>query len=162
MARHKAAHLSPVLIGVHWEHKREAGAISVLAALQDLVMRAERILAETERSSNVHQVLGAIRELRAPLETLGRGTGELKPDGQALAVNVLRVPEIQHYLAVVRDVVGTERSDLLPVVAERLALPDSREWTARANETALAARGVVLRKTSDGRTAPVVNRSPHP
>ena len=101
------------------------------------------------------QALGAIDRLWKGYELIGKLTGELKPEGPAVAINVLQVPEIQLYLSVVRDVVGRERPDLLPVIGRALARAPDRETPVRAARWRSGTREVVTVEMSRGRTTKV-------
>lgn len=92
LSRHRSDHISAALQSVVVERDADAAA-SLLDRVEDLIGRTERILSASEESGKVAQALGAVRELRALLELLGKASGELKPDGLIQVLNVQTSPE---------------------------------------------------------------------
>lgn len=92
LSRHRSEHVSAALQAVVVERDRQAAG-SLLDRVEDLIGRTERILSSAEESGKVAQALGAVRELRALLELLGKASGELKPDGLVQVLNVQTSPE---------------------------------------------------------------------
>ncbi len=99
---HKTNHLSPALIAVH----RSGGAGDVLEQLRDLVSRARRWLDSAEQMGNSAQGLAAIREARETLALVARGTGELEPDRNATAVDLIHSAEWMEARDMILDVLS--------------------------------------------------------
>jgi len=97
--RHAKRHLSPALVAIQAEREHE-GAASLLARVEDLIGRTERLLQAAESDGRVSTALAAVRELRSLLELLGKASGELDTRPQ-VTVNLLATPE---WLAV-RDMI---------------------------------------------------------
>jgi hypothetical protein len=92
LRRHLASgHITEALVKVG--SHREQAAQTVLARVQALVETTEDLLQGARDAGSVVQALACIRELRGLLELLGKATGELKPDGQVLVMNVQANPE---------------------------------------------------------------------
>jgi hypothetical protein len=92
LRRHLAAeHVDRALVKLPARKVQEAE--TVLARVRELVATTEDLLQGARDSGSVFQALACIRELRGLLELLGKATGELKPDGQVLVMNVQTNPE---------------------------------------------------------------------
>jgi hypothetical protein len=61
--------------------------------MERLIQRTERLLEAAEASGAVGQALAAIDRLWKGYELVGKITGEIKPDGQVLVVNLQQSPE---------------------------------------------------------------------
>lgn len=92
LSRHRNDHVSAALQAVVIEREHDA-ASSLLDRVESLIGRTERLLSTAEESGKVAQALGAVRELRALLELLGKASGELKPEGLVQVLNVQTSPE---------------------------------------------------------------------
>ncbi len=91
LLRHHDDHLPASLVRA--ERAREAAqADELLAQVCDLRDRAERILDATEKDENWPAATGAIREMRACLELLGKLAGQLQ---DAPTVNIILSAEFQ-------------------------------------------------------------------
>lgn len=106
LSRHRSDHVSAALQAVVVERERDAAA-SLLDRVESLIERTERILSASEETGKVAQALGAVRELRALLELLGKASGELKPDGLVQVLNVQTSPE---WLAIRQAILGALQS----------------------------------------------------
>lgn len=84
--RHKNAHLSPAL--VHAMRSEPSRAIPLLERIESLVDRVEGVVTAAEADGKAQLMLSAVKEMRALLELLGKATGELKPDGTSITVNI--------------------------------------------------------------------------
>lgn len=74
--RHAQRHVSPAIAAVHAE-RVEQGATSLLARVEHLIERTDKLLGDAEQNGRVTTALGAVRELRSLLELLGKASGEL-------------------------------------------------------------------------------------
>lgn len=92
LSRHRSDHVSAALKAVVVERARDQ-AETLMDRVEGLIVRTERLLEASESSGKVAQALGAVRELRALLELLGKASGELKPDGLVQVLNVQTAPE---------------------------------------------------------------------
>ncbi len=90
--RHSQNHVSPALAALQAERER-AGGERLVDRIEDLMDRADRLLSASEESGKVVQALAAVREMRALLELLGKASGELKPDGPQVVVNLISSDE---------------------------------------------------------------------
>jgi hypothetical protein len=61
----------------------------LIERIEALVGRIESAADRAEESGQTRQLLDAARELRGFYELIGRVTGELKPDGANVTINVL-------------------------------------------------------------------------
>lgn len=89
LGRHKAGHLAPSLIRVAQEERAAAPGRSLLARIERLISEAEDVMAVAKADGKASLSLQAIRELRGLLETYGKATGEIRPDG--VQVNVVNL-----------------------------------------------------------------------
>lgn len=102
LSRHRAEHVSAALQAVAADRERDR-AVSLVERIEDLIDRTERILAAAEESGKVAQALQAVGQLRGLLETYGKASGELKPDGLIQVLNVQTSPE---WLAIRQALLG--------------------------------------------------------
>jgi hypothetical protein len=87
IARHRNLHISKALAKV--VARREAKAsVRLVDRIETLVGRVETILENADQRGSVAQALTAVRELRGLYELVGKISGELKPDGQVVVVNL--------------------------------------------------------------------------
>jgi hypothetical protein len=121
MSRHHKGHLSPAMVRVA-QRREERGAQTALARLEHIYEKANRVLDAAEEAGSTGIQLAAIRELRSTIELLAKVSGELKPEGGAVTVNILQSPEIQRYIVVIREVLA-DQPDRLALIAHRLELP---------------------------------------
>lgn len=85
--RHKANHLSAALVQAH--QAADAGrALTLLDQIEELVRKVNRLVDTAEADGKPGLMLSGVKELRALLELLGKATGELKPDGAQITVNI--------------------------------------------------------------------------
>ncbi len=116
LMRHHDDHLPASLVRA--QRAREAAqADELLAQVCDLRDRAERILDATEAGENWPAATGAIREMRACLELLGKLAGRLQ---DAPTINIIMTPE---WLAVQTGILAA----LKPYPDARLAVAASLE-----------------------------------
>jgi hypothetical protein len=93
------------------EEKREqAGAVSYLDRIDNLIERTSAILDREEEAGESKVSLLAVRELRGLLDLLGRATGELRDGSAGTTVNIISSPD---WIAV-RAIVGELLADLAP------------------------------------------------
>lgn len=92
VARHLRSHVSPALVKVA-ARREEREATTLLGRMERLIQRTERLLEAAEASGAVGQALAAIDRLWKGYELVGKITGEIKPDGQVLVVNLQQSPE---------------------------------------------------------------------
>jgi transposase-like protein len=93
LRRHADNHL-PLVLAQVTEQLQDRRGLSLLERVENLYERAERILVACEQTGRATQSLGAIRELRAVCELLGRVTGELR-DSPSTVINVIGSAEWQ-------------------------------------------------------------------
>ena len=74
--RHSKRHVSPSLVAMQ-AHREEQGATTLLARVESLITRTERLLTAAEASGAVSTALAAVREQRELLRLLGAASGEL-------------------------------------------------------------------------------------
>jgi hypothetical protein len=91
--RHAENHLPLVLARVT-ETLQDRRGMSLIERVENLYERCERILVAFEQTGRATQSLGALRELRATAELLGRATGELR-DSPSTVINVIGSAEWQ-------------------------------------------------------------------
>lgn len=91
VARHKP-HVSRSLSQVV-AARQTAGATSAYDRLEELYTTGMRVLAAAEADGKASLQLGAIRELRATVETLAKITGELDERSTVQVLNVATAPE---------------------------------------------------------------------
>lgn len=108
-------HVSAAVVAVAAERDRDQ-ARTLLDRVEDLEVHARRILEAAEEAGNVHQQLGALRELRGIVELLGKATGELR-DVAPLTVNLFTTSDWVDVRALVLEAVPVEAR---PVFADRL------------------------------------------
>ena len=91
--RHRADHLSPALVTAATNAAEAQRFVTLIDRLELQATRLERVIEAQEAKGSVGTMLAAIRELRAMLELLGKATGELKPDGVHVTLNLATNPE---------------------------------------------------------------------
>jgi hypothetical protein len=91
MRHHAAGHITEALVTL--PARKVQATETVLDRVRSLVATTEDLLQGARDAGSVVQALACIRELRGLLELLGKATGELKPDGQVLVMNVQANPE---------------------------------------------------------------------
>jgi hypothetical protein len=91
--RHAQNHL-PIVLARVTEQLQDRRGLSLLERVENLYDRADAILIACEQTGRATQSLGAIRELRAVCELLGRVTGELR-DSPSTVINVIGSAEWQ-------------------------------------------------------------------
>jgi hypothetical protein len=90
-------HLNPGVLAVARQRRTEGSAVSVYERLEELVVRANKLLDRAERKGSLvagAQILGQIRQA---LEVIGRLTGEL--DDRPVT-NILNLSTFPDWLAV--------------------------------------------------------------
>lgn len=131
--RHRDAHLSPALTTAVAE-RGHRHVQSLADRVEALLGEAEDLLHEAKASGTVPMALAAIRECRGVLDLLGRATGELKPDGPSIVVNLATSTEWLAIRAAVMKALEAHpeaRRDVAAALApmaqaERPALPVGR------------------------------------
>jgi hypothetical protein len=91
LTRHLHNHVSPALVKVAARREAKAdtkAAVRLVDRIEALVGRVETILEHADQRGAVAQALTAVRELRGLYELVGKISGELKPDGQVVVVNL--------------------------------------------------------------------------
>lgn len=108
LGRHRAVHMSGALAAVTAarESQVQDSAIRLLDRVTALINDAQSILATAKADGKPSIALAAIREARGLLETYGKVTGELKPDG-AVTVQVLNVATNPEWLAIKQALMRT-------------------------------------------------------
>ncbi|MBW3557114.1 MAG: hypothetical protein KY454_09310 [Actinobacteria bacterium] len=101
LQRHRTNCISPALVTAHAKATEEARYRSLLDRIEEQATRLERVIQKAEDGGSTGTMLSAIRELRAMLELLGKATGELKPDGTQVTVNIATSEEWQRIQAVI-------------------------------------------------------------
>jgi len=102
MTRHRHNHMSPAIRAAHEAAKKSSEldvGLNLLGRVTALLNDAHAILADAKAQGKPSIALAAIREARGLLETYGKATGELKPDGQ-VTVQVLNVATNPQWLAI--------------------------------------------------------------
>jgi hypothetical protein len=92
VARHGQAHVSPALAVVRRE-REQRGAETLVDRVERLYERASAILDAAEAEGRPTVALGAVRELRGIVETLGKLTGELDEKPTTNVVNLIASPD---------------------------------------------------------------------
>lgn len=100
--RHAMNHLSPALAKVRVAATEEEAA-DLITRVEGLIARAELMFTAAAKDGQSKQALDVLKELRQLLELYGKATGELKPDGPQVTVNLMASPE---WLAI-RDAILT-------------------------------------------------------
>jgi len=118
VSRHKA-HVSPALARLVAE-REEAGGKSALARLEELHVRAMRVLDAAESEGKASLSLAAIRELRGLVEVLARITGELDERSTVQVLNLSTSAEWISLRSVVLEAL-TDFPEARAAVAGRLA-----------------------------------------
>jgi len=88
LRRHKLNHLNPGVLAVARQRRTEGSAVSVYERLEELVVRANKLLDRAEKKGSLvagAQILGQIRQA---LEVIGRLTGELDDKPVTNVVNI--------------------------------------------------------------------------
>ncbi|HEV2070572.1 MAG TPA: hypothetical protein VGR26_12330 [Acidimicrobiales bacterium] len=85
--RHKGKHLSAALVQAHQAAESDR-ALTLLDRIEELVNKVDRLVDTAEADGKPGLMLSGVKELRALLELLGKATGELKPDGAQITVNI--------------------------------------------------------------------------
>lgn len=116
LANHKAKHLGELLQEVKRESEMGEGD-TALARLEALYARTNRLLAQVEHNGSAPQVLQAVREARATLESIARITGELN-DKPVMTINLAASPEWLQLQALILNA-------LTPFPEARLAVSDA-------------------------------------
>jgi hypothetical protein len=95
VSRHRRNHLVPGLAVVlkKQQAKEERGYRTTAQRIEDLYLRAERILNEAEAQGQGSLALAGVRELRGLVELLAKITGELDDRPQVQVLNVQTSPE---------------------------------------------------------------------
>jgi hypothetical protein len=90
--RHAQNHLSPALAAVR-AAREDKEAADLVTRIEGLIARAEVMFGAAAKDGQSKQALDVLKELRQLLELYGKATGELKPDGPQLTVNLMASPE---------------------------------------------------------------------
>jgi hypothetical protein len=93
LRRHKLNHLTPAVIAIARQRRAEGSAITVHARLEQLTLRANKLLTMAEKKGSLvagSQILGQLRQI---LETIGRLTGELNDRPQVYLLNIVADPD---------------------------------------------------------------------
>ena len=122
LARHSKNHISPALVKVV-QARQERGQEKLLDRVERVVAKVELLLESAEQTKQITQALAAVRELKGLYELVGRLTGELKPEGPAVTVNILQTPEVLRVIAAVRHVLA-DQPERLAAFSEYLRLPE--------------------------------------
>jgi len=108
LGRHRMAHMSGALAAVTAarESQVQDSAIRLIDRVTALLNDTQGILSTAQADGKPSIALAAIREARGLLETYGKVTGELKPDG-AVTVQVLNVATNPEWLAIKQALMRT-------------------------------------------------------
>ncbi len=108
LARHRNVHMSSALTaaGQVREQQVQDSAIRLIDRVTALLNDTQGILSTAQADGKPSIALAAIREARGLLETYGKVTGELKPDG-AVTVQVLNVATNPEWLAIKQALMRT-------------------------------------------------------
>lgn len=102
LSRHRDNHMSPA-VRAAIDQRRRANpndtSVTLLERVLALLVDAQDILVDAKKQGKPSIALAAIREARGLLDTYGRATGELKPDG-AVTVQVLNVATSPEWQAI--------------------------------------------------------------
>lgn len=90
--RHNDNHLGDVLAALRKADQAAPDDGSALSRLEALYARTNALLAQAEHAGNGGQVLQAVREARATLESIAKITGELN-DKPSVTINLAASPE---------------------------------------------------------------------
>ena len=101
LRRHKARHVTPALVAVARRRLSEAGAVTAYQRLEELVLRANRLLDRAERKGALVAGAQILGQLRQTLETVARITGELDTRSQVNVLNVVASTDWQELRAVI-------------------------------------------------------------
>lgn len=117
--RHNDNHLGEVLAALKESQRAEAGgdSTSALVRLEELYERTNELLEQAQHAGNGGQVLQAVREARATLESIAKITGELN-DKPQLTINLAASPEWM-------QLQGVLLAALSPFPDARLAVADA-------------------------------------
>ena len=102
--RHKDAHLGPALVKATKSNPDRSATL--LDRIEKLVGRVETLVDTAEAEGKSGLMLSGVREMRALLELLGKATGELKPDGTSITVNIATSEEWLRIRGAVVQAVG--------------------------------------------------------
>lgn len=108
LTRHRDAHMSSALTGAVASQTLavQDSAIRLIDRVTALLNDTQGILSTAQADGKPSIALQAIREARGLLETYGKVTGELKPDG-AVTVQVLNVQTNPEWLAIKQALLRT-------------------------------------------------------
>jgi hypothetical protein len=143
LTRHRQNHMSPAIRAAHAASKRSAevgDGLRLLDRVTGLLNDAQAILADAKAQGKPSIALAAIREARGLLETYGKATGELKPDGQ-VTVQVLNVATNPQWLAI-RDALSRTFARLPNGDEARLLFADEMRQIDGYEEPSPAAVGL--------------------
>jgi hypothetical protein len=106
LRRHKQNHLTPALVKLAQQRRAEGSAISVAERLEEVVLRAGRLLDRAERKGSLVAASQILAQLRMTLETLAKLSGELNDRPQVNVLNVVSSPDWQVLRATILAALG--------------------------------------------------------
>jgi transposase-like protein len=123
LRRHKANHTTPALVRLAQQRQSEAGAVSVADRLEEVVVRAGRLLDKAEHKGALVASAQLLAQLRMTLETLAKISGELNDRPITNIINLSTSPD---WLAVRSAILGAlgqhpeAKADVIDALAHAL------------------------------------------
>jgi hypothetical protein len=106
LARHKAAHVTPALVRLAQQRRNDASAVTVSERLEQVVLRAGRLLDRAERKGSLVAGAQLLGQLRMTLEVLAKISGELNDRPQVNVLNLVASPDWQQLRATILAALG--------------------------------------------------------
>jgi hypothetical protein len=123
LRRHKANHLTPAVVAIARQRRADGSAVSVHGRLEQLVIRANKLLTMAEKKGSLVAGSQILSQIRQTLETIGRLTGELNDRPQLNVLNIVADPDWQALRGTILAALADHPEARL-AVARALSVPD--------------------------------------